>query len=77
MKKIKTEDKIKRKELEKDNIIKDVKKLFRLKKEIDDNTIKSIRNLSRLKKQNEAIKDRIIGTLEIFLSRKMKIIINQ
>ena len=55
----------KRKELEKDkkredSIIKDVKNLFRRKKEIDDNKIKSIRNLFRLKKENEAIKDRII-----------------
>ena len=43
-----------------DKIIKDVKNLFRLKKEIDDYTIQSIRDLFRLKKENEAIKDRII-----------------
>ena len=44
----------------KDNIIKDLRNLFRLKKEIDDTTIEDIRNLLRLKKENEAIKDRII-----------------
>ena len=38
-----------------DNIVKDTKNLFRLKKEIDDNIIKS-----RLKKENEAIKVKII-----------------
>ena len=43
-----------------DNVIKDVKNLFRLKKEIDDTRIKGIRNIFRLKKENEAIKDRII-----------------
>ena len=43
-----------------DNIIKDVKNLFRLKKEVDDKTVKSIRNIFRLKKENKAIKDRII-----------------
>ena len=48
---------IKKKE---NSIIKDVKNLFRLEKEIDDNTIKSIRNLFRMKKENEAIKYRII-----------------
>ena len=39
------------------NIIKDVRNLFRLKKEI---AIKGIRNLFRLEKENKAIKDRII-----------------
>ena len=42
-----------------DNIVKDVRNLFRLKKEIIYNTIKSKRNLFKLKKQNKAIKDRI------------------
>ena len=37
-------------------IIKDVRNLFRLKKELDDNTIKDIRNPFRLKKENEKIK---------------------
>ena len=42
-----------------ENIIKDVRNLFRQKKEVDDNIIKNIRNPFRLKKENEAIKDRI------------------
>ena len=42
-----------------ENIIKDVRNLFRLKKEENDNIIKNIRNPFRLKKENEAIKDRI------------------
>ena len=36
-------------------IIKDIRDIFRLKKEVDDN----IRNPFRLEKENEAIKDRI------------------
>ena len=43
-----------------DNIVKDARNLFRLKKEIIYNTIKSKRNLFKLKKENKAIKDRII-----------------
>ena len=46
-----------------ENIIKDIRNLFRLsklKKETKDAAIKSIRNLFRLKKENKAIKDRII-----------------
>ena len=44
----------------KDKIIKDVKKSFKLKKEIDEKRIKSIKNPFRLRKENQAIKDRII-----------------
>ena len=43
-----------------ENIIKDVRNLFRLKKlktETIDTTVKDIENLFRLKKQNTAIKD--------------------
>ena len=39
-----------------DNIIKNVKNFFRLKKEIDDTTIKDIRNRFGLKIENESIK---------------------
>ena len=49
-----------------DNIIKNVRNHFRLKKEIDDTTVKDIRNLFRLKKENEAIKDRIIRDIRNF-----------
>ena len=48
---------------EEENIIKDVRNLFRLeklKKKTIDTTIKVIRNLFRLEKENKAIKDRII-----------------
>ena len=40
--------------------MKDVKNLFRLKKEIDENTIKGIRNFLKLKWENKAIKNRTI-----------------
>ena len=53
------------------NMIKDVKNIFRLKKEVNNNTVNSIKYLFRPRKENEAIKDRIIR------SRKKKIILNQ
>ena len=37
--------------LEEENIIKDIRNFFRLKKEIDDTALKDIRNLFRLKKR--------------------------
>ena len=50
-----------------DNIIKNVRNLFRLKKVIDDKVTKDIRNLLKLKKrkginqrQKESIRDRVI-----------------
>ena len=46
-----------------ENIIKDVRNLFRLKiikKETIDTTIKDMRNLYSLEKENKTIKDRII-----------------
>ena len=39
--------------LEEANIIKDVRNLFSLKKEIDDTGIKAIRNLFRLEKEKK------------------------
>ena len=60
-----------------DNIIKDVRNIFRLKKEIDDTTIKDKRNLFRLKKENEVIKTEQLEILATFLSMKKKIITNQ
>ena len=47
-----------------DNIVKDVKNLFRLKKEIDNNPLKDMSNLFRLKKENEAIKNKIIRDIK-------------
>ena len=43
-----------------EKIIKDVRNLFRLKKQIDDTAIKDIRNLFRLKKGNKVIKGRVL-----------------
>ena len=40
--------------------MKNVRNLFRLKKEIDDTIVKDIRNLFGLKKENEAVKNQII-----------------
>ena len=42
------------------NIIKDERVLFRLKKEINYTSIKDIKNLCRLKKENEAIENSVI-----------------
>ena len=50
-----------------ENIIKNVRNLFRLKKlkkETNDVAINGIRNLFRLKKENKAIKDRIIRNIK-------------
>ena len=55
---------------EEENIIKDIRNLFRLenlKKETIDTTIKDIKNLFKLEKQNKAIKDRIIRNIKTFL----------
>ena len=46
------------------NIIKYIKNIFRLRKEIDNSTTKYIRNLFRLKTENETIKDEIIRDLK-------------
>ena len=46
------------------NIIKYIKNIFRLRKEIDNSTTKYIRNLFRLKTENETIKDKIIRDLK-------------
>ena len=47
-----------------DKIIKDVKNMFTLNKEINSNAVKNVRNRFRLKKENEANKIcRVIKTL--------------
>ena len=46
--------------LEKENIIKDIGNLFRLKKELKYTIIKDIKTLFRLEKETKAIKDRIL-----------------
>ena len=62
-----------------ENIIKNERYIFRLKKlkkESNDSAIKGITNLFRLKSENKGIKYRYLETLEIFLSIRKKIIIN-
>ena len=66
--------------LEEENIITDVRNLFRLKKELSCAGNKDIRNLFRLKeKKTKAVKDRILRDIRIILSmnKKKKIVINQ
>ena len=46
--------------LEEENIVKDVRNLLRLKKELNYTEIKGISNLFRLEKQIKGIKDRIL-----------------
>ena len=53
------------------NMIKDIKNIFRLKKEINDTTIKDIRNLFRLKKEYKAIKNRINGDITYLFRLKI------
>ena len=43
-----------------ENIMKDLKKIFRLKKELNYTAIKDIRDHLRLEKETKAIKDRIL-----------------
>ena len=52
------------------NIIKDVRNLFRLQKEIYDTEIKDIKNIFRLKKENEAIKDSVIRDIRNFFEHE-------
>ena len=50
--------------LEEENIIKDIRNLFRLKKELDYTAIKDIRNLFRLERETRAIKGRILTDIK-------------
>ena len=50
--------------LEEENIIKDIKNLFRLKKEQDYAEIKDITNFFKLEKETKTIKDRIIRDIK-------------
>ena len=45
---------------EEESIIKDIRNLFRLKKELNYTAIQDIRNLPRLEKETKSIKDRIL-----------------
>ena len=50
--------------LEEENIIKDIRNLFRLKKEQNYTAVRDIRNLFRQEKQIKAIKDRILRDIK-------------
>ena len=65
--------------LEEENIIADVRNLFRLKKELNCAANKELRNLFRLEKKTKAVKDRTLRDIRIILSmkKKKKIVINQ
>ena len=52
--------------LEQENIIKDTRNLFRLKKELNYTVVKDIRNLFRLEKETKATKDRIHRDIKNF-----------
>ena len=56
--------------LEERNIIKDIRNLFRQKKELDYTAVKDIRNLFRLKKETKAIKDRILRDIKNLLEHE-------
>ena len=50
--------------LEKENIIKDIRKLFRLKKELNYTGIKDIRTLFTLEEETKTIKDKILRCIK-------------
>ena len=49
-----------------DNIIKDIKNLFRLRKAIDHSATKDIRNIFRRRRGNKTIKDKMIRDIKAF-----------
>ena len=63
--------------LEEQNIIKDIRNLFRLRKALSYTEIKDIRNLFRLEKKLKQLKTEYLEMLKIFLSTKKKIIVTQ
>ena len=56
--------------LEEENIIKDIRNLFRLKKEQNYTEIKDIRNVFREEKETKAIKDRILRYIKNIFEQK-------
>ena len=63
--------------LEEENIIKDIRNPFRLKKELNYTAIIDRRSIFRLEKETKAIKDRILRNIKNVLSMKAKKITNQ
>ena len=58
---------------EEENIIKDIRNLFRLKKEQNYTAIKDIRNLFRQEKETKAIKDRILRDIKNLFEHEKEI----
>ena len=59
-------------------MIKDIRNLFRLKKELNYTAIKDIGNRFRQQKETKEIKDRILRDIKnLFSMKKKKIIVNQ
>ena len=56
--------------LEKENIIKDIRNLFRLQNELNYTTIKDIKNPFGLEKETKAIKDRVLKDIKKFFEHK-------
>ena len=54
----------------KENIIKDIRNLFRLKKELNYTGIKDMRNLFRLEKETKQIKDRTLRDIKNLFEHK-------
>ena len=64
--------------LEEEKMIKDIRNLFRLKKELNYTAIKDIGNRFRQQKETKEIKDRILRDIKnLFSMKKKKIIVNQ
>ena len=55
---------------EEENIIKDIRNLFRLKKELNYTPIKYIRNIFRLEKETNANKDRILRDIQNYFEHE-------
>ena len=56
--------------LEEENIIKDIRNLFRLKQKLNYTAIKDIRNLFRLEKKSKVIKDRLTRDIKNYLEHE-------
>ena len=56
--------------LKKENLIEDIRNLFRLKKELNYTGIKDIRNLFRQEKEAKTIKDRILRDIKNLFDRE-------
>ena len=64
--------------LEEEKMIKDIRNLFRLKKELNYTAIKDIGNRFRQQMETKEIKDRILRDIKnLFSMEKKKIIVNQ